>query len=64
MRFANSRQELEAIEWVGPAGPSSWFENEQTLEKKYPGRWIQYKLALGSKSGATPRVVEVEVEYT
>ena len=66
MRSAPSREVLEDCPWRGPDGSSEWFDKPQSVGGEvFPGRWVQYKLVLGSKNSlSTPRVSKVTVEYT
>ncbi|RAV19607.1 FG-GAP repeat domain-containing protein [Paenibacillus contaminans] len=65
LRMADSREELECAEWQGPDGTAgTWFASGQLAEHvRQPGRWLQYRLALGAVNGGnSPRVTEVSVE--
>jgi len=65
LRFANSKEGLEQVTWMGPTGEDNWYDNHQQIEATdFAGKWIQYKLALGSRhSVSSPRVKEVAVYY-
>ncbi len=71
LRFADSKQELEKSEWLGPAGVGTWFDNDQQVRAcrgtaccAPAGKWVQYRLALGATdSCGTPRVTQVAVDY-
>ena len=64
VRCAKSREMLEQAVWQGPKGGNDWFENGQIAENlTQEGYWVQYKLALGARSGSTPRIESVEVIY-
>ena len=63
LRFAPSKKLLQSSLWMGPKGPQSWFNNEQSVPKT-SGKWVQYRLALGAINGlSTPRVSEVTIDY-
>jgi hypothetical protein len=57
--------DLDRAQWTGPDCGNGWFDNGQPLDAPGPpGRWVQYRLALGATgSGNTPRVTEVSVFY-
>jgi len=65
LRFAKSKEGLERAAWKGPEGENSWYDNNQKVEAaEFAGKWIQYRLALGSShSVSSPRVKEVAVYY-
>ncbi|MCX6992890.1 MAG: VCBS repeat-containing protein [Kiritimatiellaeota bacterium] len=65
VRFAETREGLDAAAWQGADGPETWLDNAQAIHKGPPhGRWAQYRLALGAKGGGcTPRVTEVRLSY-
>ena len=63
LRFAPSKKLLQSSLWMGPKGPQSWFNHEQSVPKT-SGKWVQYRLALGAINGlSTPRVSEVTIDY-
>jgi hypothetical protein len=65
VRCAATEAGLAQAVWQGAQGEGSWFENDQPLKgRTLPGRWVQYRLALGAVSGgSTPRVSEVNLHY-
>ncbi|MBV7336711.1 hypothetical protein KFU94_52465 [Chloroflexi bacterium TSY] len=65
LRSARTVDQLKAKPWVGPEGENSWFDNEKMVPQDLcSGKWLQYRLALGStNSGCTARVREVCVSY-
>ena len=57
LRAADTAERLEREPW-----PAGWLENGGRTSA--PGKWAQYRLALGAvNSGRTPRVARVEVRY-
>ena len=64
LRFAATRDSLELSPWLGEHGEKSWVENHECIDSRaYAGEWCQYRLALGSSGGGTPRISEVNVFY-
>lgn len=64
LRRAATREGIESAPWQGPTPDRPWFDrDEEVRHLAGEGRWVQYRLALGSvNSGCTPRVTEVRVE--
>ena len=57
LRAADTAERLKREPW-----PAGWLENGGRTSA--PGKWAQYRLALGAvNSGRTPRVARVEVRY-
>ena len=65
LRTAETKDALVDAPWTGPDGPDSRFEAGQPIPADpSPGRWLQYRLALGADKGLrTPRVEAVTVKY-
>jgi hypothetical protein len=65
IRTAATPAGLEMAPWRGPKGIGGWFANGEEPEGPLiDGPWIQYRLALGSASGAnSPRVTSVTVDF-
>ncbi len=57
LRTADTAQRLEREPW-----PGGWLQDGEPTSA--PGRWAQYRLALGAVNGGrTPRVARIEVRY-
>ncbi len=65
IRTAASPEDLGNAPWSGPRGPGGWYANGERPEGAFiAGKWIQYRLALGSAAGAnSPRVISVTVSF-
>jgi hypothetical protein len=63
LRFAASPAALRDAAWQGPEGSGSWFHSEQRMKLEQTGQWVQYRLALGSTVGSSPRVSRVRIMY-
>ena len=65
LRSADTEEGLEKAAWEGPDGLDTWYEEGQGASgAERAGRWVQYKLALGSANSLnTPRVTRVDVQY-
>ena len=63
-RSAETKEGLEAATWEGPDGTETWDEKGQRALEGRHRRWVQYKLALGSKNSlSAPRLTRVDVHY-
>ena len=65
MRSACSKEALWDSRWKGPDGGPGWFERPQSVRSgAFTGRWVQYRLTLGSiNSLNTPRLSKVVVDF-
>jgi hypothetical protein len=65
IRWAGTREALDAAAWTGPDGEGSWYTAAQPIPVETAvGGWIQYRLALGALNGCgSPRVQEVVLTY-
>ncbi len=64
VRSAETRDSLWESAWVGRNGQGGWLARCEPVPELEPGRWVQYRLALGAVNGGrTPRVRRVDVRY-
>lgn len=65
LRSAVTAEQLAQATWHGAGGRERWLENGQNIARmRQPGRWVQYRLALGAANGGnSPRVTEVALSW-
>ncbi len=66
LRWADNEQQLADTDWLGPAGPGSFYDEpgRPIVNPPQPSRWLQYKATFVSLNGTrTPRLEEVRVEF-
>ena len=64
LRSADTKDGLETATWEGPDGTDTWYDKGQGASRERHRRWVQYRLAIGSKNSLnTPRLTRVDVHY-
>ncbi|MFC2084784.1 FG-GAP repeat domain-containing protein [Bacteroidota bacterium] len=64
VRTAESENDLQRADWLGPGGEGSYFTEDYNRLKNFSGNWIQYRVLFKTGNGAgSPLLNRVEIEF-